>query len=405
MIEELEEWIRERTTPWQSPPVQHCLSDKYQPWQPGALFPGLPAFVKDLPDKEKPRAWPSSRSKKEGEKHEEQSIEAYQSLDVKRIQLVRETRNDFARPLTSDKSPPERREAYETLLAQEKSMRQRATDLADNIDAQFKVVDPDSGEPSNLLDQCLKIYLATKGELEANGPHAQLGEVLKTDTEVIPWRNEVDLQRPAKTAMRRPQHDAHDLLESLSTIEERPCIRVKDQGFACGLNWLPADASLEQILKFLELHFVGIEESADRLGNTHALLSYRLLSLELVIWEYELYGQVEMWSFQEATDVTWWYDREIDESRYQIRNVHGLLQAIDEVLSSREHRDHVWHLQKEDVPINRKGLHDVLNKKETSPLLKDDGDPISRQAFRNLINKFYGPRHFQILRMDAGIDR
>jgi hypothetical protein len=287
MNEELRDWLKERTQSWYTPPQQHCLSDKYQPWDSEALFPGVPTFLRQPPARKRDPNWPSADSDDILDFDRKGWREAYRERDVKRTQLVRETHNEFAE-LLSQGEARERREQYATLLSQEKSMRQRAQKLATEIDNKFEVEDPSLGEWSTLLEQTLNIILATKAEIDENGSEATLGEALDTYSVDREWRIEAPMSSPLGTAVSSPQHDAYDLLSPFSEPKERPCINILGQGFNCGFEWLPAEATLEQVSKILELYFEGVEQEADRLCRTHALLSYRLQALQALLREFEL---------------------------------------------------------------------------------------------------------------------
>lgn len=413
MNDEFEEWIRDQTSVRRGPGPRHCMSSLYQPWNPESLHPGVPAFVQRLPYRKTEPNWPSADPEEVITTGSKEWHEALQELDVKRFRLIRETRNEFAEPLRggkkskSSQNEADIRKIYLGLVRQKESMQTRAEKLANAIDEKFQVIGPDSQNRTTTLDQAYELYREVEKLRDQHGPDTLLRENFSAETEKLDWYAEVDPVAPVHIGLTRPRRDAHSQLGSLTKIRpgiggerKRPCFRVEDLGFNCGLEWIPADATLDEVLKLIELHFTGVEDEARDLGNTHALLSYRMEMLEAVLHEYNLYGNVEAWSISENTETTWPHEREdLDSGRYEI-DLELFLKEVKNTLESSDPdtRSEVWNVDEPKPTVSYPGL------KRSLPLEareKSGGGLIERPAIRQNVKKHFNQIHFRRLRKEA----
>lgn len=403
MNRELEDWLRERTDRSISPPPEHCLSDVYQPFHGDSLFPGVPVFVKEPPKRRRYPSWPSADPERVIDYREEGWREEYNELDVKRVQFVRETRNEFAEPLSGE-DQSQKREAFVELLQLEKSMRQDAKMQAKEIDETFEVEDPSSNQSSNLLAQSLKICTTARQLVEKHGNKALLRNALDAETEKVELNIRPSrFDTPLGEASSNPQHEAYSLLKPIFEAGTCECINLAEEGFRCGVAYFPADAELEQFHEFMRLHFENVESEADSLGNDHALLSYRLMSLRAVLQEYRRYGRAETWHFIDPAEVDDWREKSLNEERRSVENIQLLFYSVEEILSDPTKKNEVWHQQRKGCPVHWSGLHAQLSRIEGDPLQKEDGDPITPQWLQTLVEEFFEPEVLEALRKEAGV--
>lgn len=413
MNDELEEWVRDLTSVRKRSGPRHCLSDIYQPWNPKSPYLGIPAFVQRLPRRRTSPEWPSADPEEVVTTGSEEWEKAQHELDVRRFQLIRETWNEFAEPLsggrtsTSGRGAADRRKNCLELVRQKESMQARAEKDANAIDESFQVTDPRSQNRTTILKQARKIYLEVKKLRDEHGPDTPLRENFSAEIEELDWRGQVDFVPLVQTALSRPQRDVYAQLGSLTEIlsgiggeMERPCFRIEDMGFKCGLDWIPADATLSEVVKLLELHFTGIEDQARELRNTHALLSYRLQTLEAVLHEYDLYGNVETTGIAEATEVTWPHEREdLDDGRYEI-DLELFLHEVKKTLESSDPdtRSGVWNVDESVPTVSYPGLKRELPLEARA---KSREGHIERPAIRRNVEKHFDEIHFRRLRDKA----
>lgn len=402
MNEELNDWIRDRTHSWVSPGPRHCLSDRYQPWNPDSMYPGMPSFVLEPPPRQKDPSWPSAEPDETIDWDKSGWKEQYREYDVKKVQLARETWNGFAKQLAQEDSS-ERRRAYLNLTRQRDSMQKRAEKYASRIDSAFQVDEPDTGKTTNLLQQALQAYHALGRVSSEHGSSAALGEVYSADTEMLNWRGETDFVPPVQAGLSRPQREAYSRLGSLTEIGRRPCLLTEEIGFRCGLPKIPADAELNEVVVLFELHFTGVENKAEEMCNTHALLSYRLQTLESVLRGYELYDKVETVSFADVSEAVWPHERELDERRTSVRDLENLLKEIKEALESSKpkKRRKVWNVGEEEPTPSSSGLDEVLSMRI---LRKEGGEPITPQRVGQIVSEHFEEIHLLRLREAAGVN-
>lgn len=399
MNSDLVKWLKERTETHYIPPPRHCLSGEYQPWHPRSLHTGMPQFAQFPPGQGKYEGMLRFIQGNEGISEEDGDEDAFSELEIRHTQLARETRNEFAEPLSGNDESEKRRE-YHKLCSQEQSRRRRSEELASAIDDDFKVEKP-SGENSTVPDEASRLCMATKSLVDEHGPEATLGKVLSVEPEHQEWRLQPPVDSPLDQALSSPQHEAYSLLDPFFRAEERPCIDVEEQGFHCGLNLLPADATLKQVFKITELYFKGVKEEADRRCRTHALLSYRLQILQGVLQEYDLYEEAETWHFKDPQEIKSWRERKgLDDDDRELANLQLLLYTTEDVLSSRSKREEVWG-GRGSHPVNFSGLHDSLIDVKGDPLAKDDEVPITPQWLGNLIKEFFEPAALEVLWREA----
>ena len=403
MSEELNAWIKDRTSSWVDPGPRHCLSDRYQPWNPDSAYPGMPSFVLGPPPRQKDPNWPSAKPNETIDWDEDEWKEKYREYDIKKVQLARETWNRFAKHL-AQKDSTERRKAYLDLNRQQDSMQQRVERYADRIDSTFQVNRPDTGETTNLLRQALQAYHTFSRVSTKHDASTVLGEVYSTDTEMLDWRGEMDFVPPVQVGLSRPQRETYSRLGSLTEIGERPCLATEEIGFRCGLPKIPADSKLDEVTALFKLHFTGVENRAEEMCNTHALLSYRLQTLESVLREYELYGEVETVSFADVSEASWPHERALDERRTSIKDLRSLLMEMKEALESPkpEKRRKVWNVSEGEPTPSNSGLHKALS---LSTLKKENGDPITPQRIGQIVSEHFEKIHLLRLREAAGVNQ
>lgn len=408
MNDEFEEWVRDQTSVRKASGPRHCLSDIYQPWNPESLYTGVPAFVQRLPHRKAKPNWPSADPEEIVTVGSKEWHEALHELDVKRFQLIRETWNEFAEPLSkgntsSDRNVADRQKSYLCLIRQKQSMRTRAERLATAIDERFQVTDPDTQNRTTELNQARRLYWEVENFRREHGPDTLLREIFSAETTKLNWRGQIDAVPAVRTGLSRPQRDAYSQLGSLTkTLSgigeeiERPCFRAEDVGFRCGLEWIPADATLGEVVKLLELHFTGLEDEARELGNTHALLCYRLETLETVLHEYDLYGNVETKSVAEASEVTWPHEREdLNDGRYKI-NLRLFLEEVKKTLErdDPDTRSEVWNVDEPVPTVSYPGLKRELPLEARE---KNGGGHIERPAIRENVEKHFAEIHLRRL--------
>lgn len=412
MNDEFEEWVRDQTSVRKGSGPRHCLSDIYQPWNPKSLHTGVPAFVQRLPCRKVDPNWPSANPEEMITTGSKEWHEAMHELDVKRFKLIRETWNEFAELLSegntsSVRKAADRQKAYLGLVRQKQSMRTRAERLATAIDERFQVTDPDSQNKTNELDQARELYSEIEKLRREHGPDTLLRENFSAETRKLNWRAEIDAVPAVRTGLSRPQRDDYSKLGSLTrTLSgiggeiERPCFRPKDMGFRCGLEWIPADSTLGEVVQLLALHFTGLEDEARELGNTHALLCYRLETLETVLHEYDLYGNVETKSVAETTEVTWPHEKgELDDGRYEI-NLGLFLEEVKKTLEcgDPDTRSEVWNIDEPVPTVSYPGLKRELPLESRK---KSGGGHIERPAVRQNVEKHFAEIHLRRLRKKA----
>jgi len=288
----LTEWLRERTGAWVNPPPEHCLTQLYQPWVENAWpHPGLPAFTYKIPNNKK-AGWPSGPDSVD----EERQAQLYADMDEMRVQLVKETHNEFAEMLADKKSSNEH---YDYLRRREAAMHNEAKALADEIDHKFSARHPETDKETNALEEALRLYRYAERLCEKQ-PGAQLSSLISGDTETRGWFLNRDLSPSAIAAGSYPDHNHFELMHPLGRPEELPCFRVEDLGFDCGIDYLPVTLSAEQFFVLAGYYFQDLEKDADYFGNTHALLCYRLQNLQLLLREHDLYGTTNLLSQEDA---------------------------------------------------------------------------------------------------------
>lgn len=385
----LETWLRERTGSWIARPPTHCLSERYQPIVPRAYpHPGLPQFVFGIPNREK-AGWPTGPDVVDMER----MMQLYGERDEMRIQLILETHNEFASQLYSDDADEvDTDEAHIYLLDREEAMKGRAETMAKQIDEMFAAERPETRESTNILDEALRLYFKF-ADLLKQSADMPLGDALSSQTEVREWHITSDVSPSAAAASTLTGHEDFSLLHPLRARKERACLNVHAMGYDCGLEYLPAEATVEQLFAFIGFYFRDIEEQADYFGNTHALLCYRLQVLQSVLREYDLYSQVEVWAREQAEKQAKLQENPaLTGYSYSAVDMDFRLQKVQEYVTAPKNRKRAWHGYGEP---NASRIYDHLNTSTSeSPsepdlekaLRKRDGDVVSKQAFRNWLN-------------------
>jgi len=156
MNSDLRDWLRERTSAWISEPARHCLSDRYQVFEGTWPVAGIPAFLEDLRPIENiaPTApWRNASTESQGDVG--QRRERYETLLQRKMEVIRETRNEFAGLLRNQgesQGDPvdgqrledlrEEHQAYDLLSNREETLKRRVEQLADTIDEEFGTTQP-----------------------------------------------------------------------------------------------------------------------------------------------------------------------------------------------------------------------------------------------------------------------
>jgi len=368
MNDDLIEWLGERTNPWAFfDSGRHCLFERYfnvRGWpEPGVpVFlesPGMPYFVPLDVEKLTGEEWDELEAiiEKEslGETREE-IIEARRTDEMK-LQFIWQTRNEFAEPLSESRDAAERSAACGHLLLRRKSLQAHVEKLARVIDKRFQVKDPSTGESTTVIDEAHELWITMRSLRQSYGSKTLIQQALEVDTTVREWY--LDPNRfPTSAHTATDSSNEHcDLLAPLSRRKRRPCISVKDLGFAPRFEWLPGDATTKQLEVFAEMHHSDLVEEADPLGNTHAGLYYRKLVLDAVLQEYDMNGKVSTWERKLAESNANSDSSEVDQAVSKEKNRGGKPPKMDQSRSPDERKKVVIAKLKDPKYWHKRGPH------------------------------------------------
>jgi hypothetical protein len=287
----VDDWLRDNTVPWTSPLPQHCLvelgSEYFDYRNELAEPPYTPKFFHD--------------ARKAGK--------------VTELNIVQNIRKEYAEKLRAE-NPAER---FQELLSLKRYIRDRAETLAEQIDDRYQATDPETGESTNLVDQTESLIQVLKSS--DNSSETELGDFFDREGIEREWQvtKEVSPDIWAEVRLR-------EALSDFSESRRRPCLETSEIGYDLDFTYLPADASIEKVLSLLEIYFHPLQSDAENLKNTHALLCHRLQSLQSVLRDYALYGEVREGDTREDR-MDWQQNRrqenkggrpkELDESRFK----------------------------------------------------------------------------------------
>ncbi|MEX2402411.1 MAG: hypothetical protein WD423_16690 [Rhodothermales bacterium] len=164
-----------------------------------------------------------------------------------------------------------------------------------------------------------------------------------------------------------------------------------------------ADATIGDALRSIDARISEEESSAHALARTFGWIARSVRSLEKILFEFEVYGQIKEMSLDDAKDVV-----DEDRGRPATMREDDFRAAVLHLLSTKRK---CWHRNGERKGLpNRSAIYNHLEqlmwKKSSKALLKADGEPITYQHANSKIREFaaeLGADGLKQLRKDAGI--
>jgi hypothetical protein len=425
--EEVDKWIREFTTEeWGPTPATHCMSDRYQRLNPRSWpFPGVPSFSHDSVENDQ-----SSGETANSERSREPDLSARDDPD-KMVQFITETRSQYRDYINHDAEGVSALVERAALLREEIERLEEDTErLAAIIDERFKVIRErseeelahirETAEEYPLLIPTLDDSKQVETDIVRETHRLQLllsratedvsdgvfWDVFDADVEIEEkyWCLKYEQSSSAHLISSRPQREGHDLLRPLAEPKVRPCVSLSSAGFEIGLEYFPADATVEQAITYFEHYSTDLQQEADNYGNTHALLYFRLLMARWVYHEYEQYRSVERWAQEKVKKE--WVERDFSSSR--LENPAKLMSAIEELLADPPQGESgdIWRKEEGTWMPNVKAIHSLLMKRNPNVLRRKPdaygGEHATPQTLRNYVN-YFPEKKLVALRTKAGL--
>jgi len=238
----------------------------------------------------------SDMSKEEQEMREE-------NMEEMRVEIRKQTQNEFTQTLKGKNSD----EAVSDLREERDRLCEKAEALANQIDRLFEASGSENGlEHDNILDATRNFYFNSLlpyrlTEADSETDIAEHFGLLDEAATAQWWKLEPDTSSRAYLAATNSDHPLYEDLAPLAESRRRPCSNFSEAtGWNCGLDSFPLDVTMNQMESFIRLYLPEMEVLADRLGNSHALLCFRIQTLETVLNAHDLYGEVTFWSEEEA---------------------------------------------------------------------------------------------------------
>ncbi len=417
--DEVEDWLRNFTTGgWSSMPATHCMSSRYQRLDSRSWpFPGVPVFRKDSVE--------GDQTIDEAANFEEAggSGSSVREDHDRMIEFIVETREQF-RDYVSEDSEDARNLREDIIRLEEDTKR-----LASLIDEKFKVVRERPQEELEELREAVREHphlaphLDTSKQVETNtvretrrlqnlldrakreGSGDNFRDVFDSavETKDKSWSPTYEQPSSAHLISQRPKPNGDDPPYQLLETRVRPCVSLSLAGYETGLDYFPADATIEQAEAYFKLYGKDLRQRADSYGNTHALLFFRLRMAEMVYHEYEQYRSVEEWT--PGIVKKKWVDRDFSASNVQ--NPAQLMSEMEELLVSPPYdgKD-VWRKEEGTWVPNVAGLYSHLSERDQDLLRREpdarSSNPfISRQTLRRYV-KYFTETKLVKLRSEAG---
>lgn len=418
--DEVEDWLRNFTTGgWSPMPATHCMSSRYQRLDPRSWpFPGVPAFRKDSVEGDQPIDETANFEEAGG------SSSSVRDDHDRMISFIVETRKQF-RDYVSEGTDGARNLREDITRLEEDTKR-----LASLIDEKFKVVRERPQEKLEELRETVKElphlapHLDTSKQMETNtvretrrlqnlldrakreGSGNTFRDIFDSavETKDKSWSPTYEQPSPAHLISQRPKPDGADPLSQLSEPDVRPCVSLSLAGYETGLDYFPADATIEQAEAYFKLYGKDLRQKADSYGNTHALLFFRLHMAEMVYHEYEQYRSVEEWTPGMVKKK--WIDRDFSTSN--VEEPAQLMSEMEKLLASPPYdgKD-VWRKEEGTWVPNAAGLYQHLSRRDQDLLRREtDARPssnplITRQTLRKYV-KYFKETKLVKLRSEAG---
>jgi len=252
------------------------------------------------------------------------------------------------------------------------------------------VLDVSRQEETNVVRETRRLqHLLDQARKDGSGDDFR--DVFDSDIEIedLYWRLTYEQSSSAYRVSRRPQQDGHELLSPLAEPGVKSCVSLSSAGYETGLDYFPADTTIAQARIFFKHYAEDLRRTADRYGNTHALLYFRFCMAEMVYHEYQQFGSVREWTQEEVEDE--WIARDFSSSN--LENPIRLMSAMEDLLANPpDDGKEVWRKEEGNWVPNAAGLHSHL-RKQNLDLLRRESDTrssthISPQTLRKYVKSF-----------------
>jgi hypothetical protein len=127
--------------------------------------------------------------------------------------------------------------------------------------------------------------------------------------------------------------------------------------------------------------------------------------LQMLLREYDLFGQVETWSREEIKEsAKGWREENFDTGRGRLRDPQRLLLMTEEYLSDPEKTEKAWRKEGDRREPNMSGLYSLIKDDNIETLYKKrNDDPITIQSYRKKVNRFLRESDIEEFRKEAGL--
>lgn len=372
----LSSWLENHVGAWLTDPPRHCMSDFYYPTHKDNIsYPKPPLFLRTDLRMHRDDDWPT-RPKGLGTRPKD--IKSFRERNEKRLDLALSVYDKFATRLEGDGC----REEHLYLLKLRNDFKVRAEKLAGEIDDEYCVKGEDT-DTTNVLEEAAKFHNDLQAALQDSAPKQDtLNDAFQGNLETIEWS--VSTRMGKFTSLKVSSADANDPIFQLGRPQTRSCLDLSEAGYKCGIDYLPADASLQSIERLFRSYFKELELEVNRMGNTQALLCYKLQVLQWVLREYAIFDTID-------TITRGYLERRIDNplpncltGKGYSMDVDRLLDAVHEYVIASSNADSAWS---DYSQIDASNVYDHLKKKRKDVLKKSNGETIDENTLRRWLRK------------------